>query len=170
MSENRELTEGAALRIMENYGNDPQQLIAVLLDIQAAAGGNYIDRKWAELVSSRLGVPLSKIFEVLTFYAMFSTEPRGSCLIEICQSAPCGFCGAQRVVEWFEAEAGVKMGQTTADGKITLARTSCVGVCDNGPVVKIGDNVYGSLNAEKVKTLGAHCRENNFQGADVCQN
>jgi len=170
MSENRELTEGAALRIMEGYGNDPQQLIAVLLDIQAASGKNYVDRKWAELVSSRLGVPLSAIFEVLTFYAMFSTEPRGECLIEICQSAPCGFCNAQRVVEWFEAAAGVKMGQTTADGKITLARTSCVGACDVGPVAKIGDNVYGSLDAEKVKALVARCREGKLQEANVCQN
>jgi NADH-quinone oxidoreductase subunit E len=170
MNENRELTEGAVLQIMEVYGNDPQQLIAVLLDIQAASGRNYVDRKWAELVSRLMDVPLSTIFETLTFYAMFSTEPRGEYLIEICQSAPCGFCDAQQMVSWFEAEAGVKMGQTTVDGKITLARTSCVGACDTGPVAKIGDGIYGSLDAEKVKILVAHCREGNLQGANVCQN
>jgi NADH:ubiquinone oxidoreductase subunit E len=169
MSENRELTEDAVLQIMEGYGNDPQQLIAVLLDIQAACGGNYVDRKWAELVSRVMNLPLSTIFETLTFYAMFSTEPRGEYLIEICQSAPCGFCDAQQVVNWFEAEAGVKMGQTTADGKITLARTSCIGACDSGPAVKIGDGIYGSLDAEKVKTLVTRCREGNLQEANVCQ-
>jgi NADH-quinone oxidoreductase subunit E len=140
------------------------------LDIQAASGWNYVDRKWAELVSRVMGIPLSTIFETLTFYAMFSTEPRGEYLIEICQSAPCGFCDAQQLVSWFEAEAGVKVGQTTADGKITLARTSCVGACDTGPAAKIGDGIYGSLDAEKVKTLVARCREGNLQEANICQN
>jgi NADH-quinone oxidoreductase subunit E len=162
MSNIRELTEDAVLKIMESYGNDPQQLIAVLLDVQAASGRNYVDRRWAELVSKTLDVPLSKVFDVLTFYAMFSTEPRGKYVIEICESSPCSFCNAQQVVDWFEAAAGVKVGQTSADG-ITLARTSCVGACDVGPVAKIGDNVFGSLDEEKAKTLVRCCREGNLE-------
>jgi NADH-quinone oxidoreductase subunit E len=161
-----ELTEGAVLGIMEKYRNDPQQLIAVLLDIQTASGRNYVDQQWAELVSRVLAVPLSKIFDVLTFYAMFSTTPRGEYLIEICQSAPCHFTKAQQVVDWFESSAGIKIGQTSADGKITLARTSCVGACEIGPVAKIGDAVFGDLNEEKVKALVNGCREGRVQ----CQN
>ena len=169
------LTEDAVLKIMEEYGNDPQQLIAVLLDIQAASGKNYVDRKWAELASARLNVPLSKVFDVLTFYAMFSTEPRGEYLIEICQSAPCGFGGnceasARQVVGWFEAAAGIKVGETGADGKISLARTSCVGACDSGPVAKIGDDVYGNLDELKVNALVKGCREGNVKGVIPCQN
>jgi len=159
MSNVRELTEDAVIKIMEGYGNDPQQLIAVLLDIQAASGKNYVDQRWALLVSKVLAVPLSKIFDVLTFYAMFSAAPRGEYLIEICESAPCHFAKAQQVVGWFEAAAGIKTGQTTDDGKITLARTSCVGACEIGPVAKIGDEVFGSLTEEKVKTLVQSCRE-----------
>jgi len=167
MSNYRELTEDAVLQIMAGYGNDPQQLIAVLLDIQAASGRNYVDRQWAELVARVLGVPLSKIFDVLTFYAMFSVTPRGEYLIEICQSAPCHFgdgqaCDADAVVGWFEAAAGIKVGQTSTDGKITLARTSCVGACEIGPVAKIGDDVFGSLTKEKVKELIKRCREGNL--------
>ena len=159
----QELTESAVLQIIEAYGNDSQQLIAVLLDIQAASGRNYVDRSWAELVSRVLAVPLSKIFDVLTFYAMFSTVPRGEYLIEICQSAPCRFSKAEEVAGWFEAAAGIKVGQTSADGKITLARTSCVGACEVGPVAKICDAVFGNLNEEKVKTLIKCCREGNLQ-------
>ena len=170
MSNVRELTEDAVVKIIESYGNDPQQLIAVLLDIQAASGKNYVDQQWALLVSRVLAVPLSKIFDVLTFYAMFSTAPRGEYLIEICESAPCHFAKAQEVVGWFEAAAGITVGQTTADGKITLARTSCVGACEIGPVAKIGDEVFGSLTEEKVKSLVQRCREGKLQGADVCQN
>jgi NADH-quinone oxidoreductase subunit E len=163
------MTEETVLKIMAGYGNDPQQLIAILLDIQAASGRNYVDKNWAELVSRVLSLPLSKIYDVLTFYAMFSTSPRGEYLIEICQSAPCHFGGkngkAEQVVGWFETAAGIKTGQTSADGKITLARTSCIGACDIGPVAKIGDDVYGNLDEEKVRGLVKCCVE-----GKPCQN
>jgi NADH-quinone oxidoreductase subunit E len=170
MEKIRELTEATVLKIMENYGNDPQQLIAVLLDIQAASGRNYVDKQWAQLVSGVLDVPLSKIFDVLTFYAMFSTAPRGEYVIEICQSAPCHFSRAQQVTGWFEDAAGIKVGQTSADGKITLSRTSCVGACDIGPAVKIGDDIFGNISEEKARDLVKRCQEGNLKEVSLCQN
>ena len=167
----QELNKDKVMAIMKSYGNDPQQLIAILLDIQAASGKNCVDQVWAELASEVLDVPLSKIYDLLTFYAMFSTVERGEFVIEICQSAPCHFNRAEEVVKWFEAAAGVKTGETTADGRITLFRTSCVGACDIGPVAKIGDHVFGNLSAEKVNTLVRYCRERNTEGLQsLCQN
>jgi len=164
-----ELSKEKVIKIMERYGNDPQQLIAVLLDIQAASGKNCVEKQWAELASAVLNVPLSKIFDVLTFYAMFSTQPRGEYVIEICRSAPCFFSRSEEVVKWFEAAAGVKIGQTTADGRITLFYTSCVGSCDIGPVAKIGDDVFGNLTEDKVKQLVERCREGK-ELLSLCQN
>ena len=161
----RKLTEDQVLQIMAGYGNDPQQLIAMLLDIQAASGSNYVDRQWAELASRVLSVSLSKIYDVLTFYAMFSTRPRGEYVIEICRSAPCGFTKADETARWFEAAAGIKAGETTADGKITLSRTDCVGACDIGPVAKIGDLVFGNLTEEKAQALIRQCREGALEGS-----
>jgi NADH-quinone oxidoreductase subunit E len=155
------LTKDQVLKIMERYENDPQQLIAVLLDIQAASGRNYVEKQWAELASAVLNVPLSKIYDVLTFYAMFSTEPRGEYVIELCQSTPCHFSKAEEAARWFEEAAGIKMGGTTADGRISLLGTSCVGACDIGPAVKIGDDVFGNLTEEKVRALVKYCREGN---------
>ena len=94
----RELTKEQVLKIMTHYGNDPQQLIAVLLDIQAASGRNYVEQQWAELASTVLDVPLSIIYDALTFYAMFSTEERGEYIIEICRSTPCHFTKAEEVL------------------------------------------------------------------------
>ena len=165
----QELSKDQVLKIMERYGNDPQQLIAVLLDIQAASGKNFVEKHWAQLASEVLNVPLSKIFDVLTFYAMFSTQPRGEYVIEICRSTPCFFSCSDEVVKWFEKAAGVKMGQTTADGKITLFFTSCVGACDIGPVAKIGDDVFGNLTEDKVKLLVERCREGK-ELLSLCQN
>ena len=167
----RELTKDHVLGIMESYQNDPQQVIAVLLDIQAASGKNYVERQWAELASAVLNVPLSKIFDLLTFYAMFSLKERGEYVIEICRSTPCHFTKADEVTRWFEAATGIKAGETTADGKITLSRTSCIGACDTGPAVKIGDHVFGRLTEDKVKTLVACCLEGNSgKLQSLCQN
>ena len=167
----QELTKDRVLKIMESYGNDPQQLIAVLLDIQAESGKNCVEQQWAELAEEVLKVPLSKIYDVLTFYSMFSTKPRGRYVIEICQSAPCHFTGAEEVVDWFEEAAGIKAGGTSADGSITLLRTSCVGACGTGPAVKIGDHVFGNLTGEKAVSLVKCCREgNNGELQSLCQN
>jgi NADH-quinone oxidoreductase subunit E len=167
----QELTKEQALKIMQNYGNDPQQLIAVLLDIQTASGKNFVEKQWAELASKVMNVPLSKVFDILTFYAMFSTEPRGKYVIEICNSTPCFFLKTEEVTRWFEAAAGIKMGQTTADGKLSLFFTSCVGACDIGPVAKIGDDVFGNLTEDKVKTLVKCCLDDNKQELlSLCQN
>ena len=164
------LTKEKVLKIMESYGNDPQQLIAVFLDIQAASGKNYVERKWAELASNVLDVPLSKIYDVLTFYSMFGTTERGEYVIEICQSAPCHMHKAEKIVRWFKAETGLKAGETSKDGKITLQRTSCVGACDIGPVIKIGDHVFGDLTKEKVIALIKCCQKNDPEALkSLCQ-
>jgi NADH-quinone oxidoreductase subunit E len=167
----QELTKDHVLQIIKNYCNDPQQLIAVLLDIQTASGKNCVEQQWAVLTGTVLDIPLSKIYDVLTFYAMFSTAPRGEYVIEICQSTHCHFSRAEEVVRWFEAAAGISVGKTSKDGKLTLLRTSCIGACEIGPAVKIGDHVFGNLTEEKVKTLVQCCREGNQRElSSLCQN
>jgi NADH-quinone oxidoreductase subunit E len=166
-----ELSEKRVLEIMTHYGNNPQQLIAILLDIQAVSNRNYVEQRWAELASSVLNVPLSKIYDVLTFYAMFSTKARGEFVIEICKSTPCHFTNAEEVKRWFEEAAGINVGETTKDGRISLFCTNCIGACDIGPAVKIGEHVFGNLTEEKVKTLVKFCKEGKAKELEsLCQN
>jgi NADH-quinone oxidoreductase subunit E len=170
------LSKDQVKAIMEKYGNDPQQLIAILLDIQAASGKNFVEKQWAELASEILNVSLAKIYDVLTFYAMFSTKPRGEFVIEICRSTPCAFGAtedtkADTVVKWFQNATGAKIGETTTDGKITLMYSSCCGMCQIGPVAKIGSDVFGNLTQEKVNTLVKCCIAGNKQELEsLCQN
>ena len=159
----QKLTEEKVKKIVKGYENDPQQIIAILLDIQTASGRNFVEQRWAELASSELSIPLSKIYEILTFYSMFSTEKRGENIIELCKSTPCHFSKAGEVVKWFEKAAGIKVGETSKDEKITLHYTSCIGACDIGPAVKIGDHVFGNLTEEKVKALVKNCIEGKLE-------
>ncbi|MBP2663394.1 MAG: hndA, partial [Firmicutes bacterium] len=72
------------LAIINKYNKQREQLLSILLDIQCASGENYVAEEWAEVVARELELPISKVHDVLTFYAMFSIEPQGKYVIEIC--------------------------------------------------------------------------------------
>ncbi|SDE74550.1 complex I 24 kDa subunit family protein [Sporomusa acidovorans] len=150
--------------IINKYDKQKEQLLSILLDIQCASGENYVAEEWAEVVARELELPISKVHDVLTFYAMFNIEPKGKYVIEICKSTPCHVTKADAVVKMFEEELGIKLGQTTPDNLFTLLHTSCVGACDIGPVAKIGDDVYGNLTADKVAEIVT-----SYRGVSSCQ-
>ena len=159
------LNKEQVLEIIQNKGKAKEKLLSILLAIQEVSGRNYVDKEWAKLVAVELGIPLTKVYDVLTFYAMFSTKPRGKYVIEICNSAPCHVSKSSLVVQMFTEELGIKMGETTSDNLFTLQYTSCFGACDLAPAVKIGAKVYGHLTGEKVAEIiktyreGAKCRK-----------
>ncbi|MDR2459620.1 MAG: NAD(P)H-dependent oxidoreductase subunit E [Deltaproteobacteria bacterium] len=156
-----ELDEKKVLSILESYGKDPQQLINVLLDIQEASGRNFVSSSWSKLTSKVLKVPLTRIYEILTFYSMFSTTPRGRYVVEVCQSGPCRFTGSEELVSWLEEALKLKVGETSEDGLFTLSRTSCVGACSSSPTVKIGDEVFGGLLRDSALELLKSFRDDN---------
>jgi len=150
--------------IIKKYNKQKEQLLSILLDIQCASGENYVAEEWAEVVAHELELPISKVHDVLTFYAMFSIEPQGKYVIEICKSTPCHVTKADAVVKMFEDVLGIGLGQTTPDNLFTLMHTNCVGACDIGPVAKIGEEVYGNLTAAKVAEI-----VNSYRGVSSCQ-
>ncbi|MGI5921876.1 MAG: NADH-quinone oxidoreductase subunit NuoE [Syntrophomonadaceae bacterium] len=103
-------------------------------------------------------VPVAKAYGVATFYSMFSVKPRGKNVIRICESAPCHVAGAAEVVAALEAELGIKMGETTSDGKFALELTECVGQCQATPVITINGKAYLDVTPEKVPDILAEYR------------
>jgi NADH:ubiquinone oxidoreductase subunit E len=154
-----ELDEKTVLSILDGYDRDPQQLIAALLDVQEASGRNFVDERFLRLVSGVLRVPLSLVYEIVTFYGMFSLSPRGMRLIEVCESAPCAFSGGARLLGWLEKLLGIKAGETTEDGLFTLLKSGCFGGCEKAPAMRIGGRDHGVLSEEEAKALLARERE-----------
>ncbi|MDR2611447.1 MAG: NAD(P)H-dependent oxidoreductase subunit E [Deltaproteobacteria bacterium] len=154
-----ELDDKSVLSIAEGYRNDPQQLIAALLDIQEASGRSYVDRRWAALAARAMGVPAARVHEILTFYGMFSTVPRGRHVVEVCESAPCLFTGAARLLAWLSELLGVGEGGTTGDGLFTLESAGCCGRCAAAPVVKVGDEAYSVSSLSEAAELLRSFRE-----------
>lgn len=139
--------------IIEKYDNSQERLIQILLDLQKESGQNYLPEDCLAKISKRLNLPLSKVYEVATFYSMFNHEKKGKYIIEICNSAPCHVRGANDLTKSFEDILGIKIGETTSDGIFSLRHSPCFGACDVSPAIKIGTKVYGNLTDEKIKEI-----------------
>lgn len=114
---------------------------------------SYIPEEAVAVAADAFDMPKAKAYGVATFYSYFKVGKRGKNVIRICESAPCHVAGADKVVAALEQELGIKMGETTADGKFTLEFTECVGQCQATPVITINSIPYGDIKPEMVKDI-----------------
>lgn len=96
--------------------------------------------------------PIS-VYEVATFYSMYDLEPVGRHKISVCTNISCMLCGSEDVVQHLEEKLGVKMGETTADGKFTLKEVECLAACAGAPMFQIGKTYYEELTPQKIDAI-----------------
>ncbi len=106
-----------------------------------------------EEVADALGLTPAYCHAVASFYDMFHLAPVGEHLVEVCTNLSCALSGAQRVVEAFEAELGVRAGETTADGAVTFRTVECLGGCGYATVVAIDHRYREHVNADDVPSI-----------------
>ncbi|MFN3327975.1 MAG: complex I 24 kDa subunit family protein [Fervidobacterium pennivorans] len=129
------------------------QLIYLLHRVQEYYQSHYIPPEVGEMIAEELNIPPSKVYEVLTFYTMFSTKPRGKYIIRVCTSLPCHVPGGREIVTYLKEKLKVDFGETTKDGLFTLEETGCLGLCGVSPVIMVNDQYYGDLTIEKVEKI-----------------
>jgi NADH-quinone oxidoreductase E subunit len=137
--------------IFEKHKSKKGNLIPVLHEIQEEIG--YLPTEVQRYVSKKLGVAMSKIYGVISFYSFFTTEPKGEHTIGVCMGTACYVKGAEDILMRLQEELGIKTGQTTKDNKFTMTMTRCLGTCSMAPVIMIDDQVHGNLTAEKVPEI-----------------
>ena len=137
--------------IIERHGFRKRALIQILLDIQSEK--NWLPRHTLLWVWRRLNIPLAQIYRVAQFYEVFSLEPRGRHIVQVCTGTACHVLGAQKLVEAFSRELGIKRGETTADGLFSLRTVNCPGCCGLAPVVAIGEDVQGKVTQAEIPRL-----------------
>jgi len=140
--------------IEEEYNNDPEDVIMILQAIQRRY--NYLPKPSLEYLSQKIGIPLSKIYGVATFYSTFSLEPRGRNIISICLGTACHVRGGERIRERIEDALSISDGETTEDKCFTLESVRCIGCCSLGPVVKINEDVHGRMASDQVNEMLNH--------------
>ena len=137
--------------ILDSYGYDKGSLVPILQDTQAEFG--YLVREALVEISAGLGVPLSGVYSVATFFRSFSLKPRGRHLINVCLGTACHVRGAVRILETIGREAGIRPGETSEDLRFSLETVNCVGACALGPIVIIDGKYSGEMKIDKVRHL-----------------
>ncbi|MBE9541326.1 MAG: NADH-quinone oxidoreductase subunit NuoE [Proteobacteria bacterium] len=132
--------------IEEQFNRDKENLIMILQAIQRKY--NYLPQASLIYLSEKIGVPISKVFGVGTFYSTFSLEPRGKHIISVCLGTACHVRGAQRVRESIQEALNIEDGQTTEDMRFTLESVRCLGCCSLGPVVRVNDDIHGRITSD----------------------
>jgi len=144
-------------KFIDTLGIDPKSerrkgdLIRILHQAQHIFG--YLPEEVQVHVAKRLNVQHAEVSGVISFYNFFTTEPKGKHKVAVCLGTACFVKGADKILEEFEKELGIKAGQVTEDMEYSIDVVRCIGACGLAPVVTIGEKVYGRLNVADVKTI-----------------
>ena len=143
MTQNRQISQ-----ICTRYGDDPHRMLDILRDAQDQF--RWISREMMQTIAERTGLTTVAVEGVASFYAFLSLEPKGRVTIRLCDDIVDRFAGLSAVTEAFEEALGIKVGQTSADGAVSLEYTPCIGMCDQAPAAMINDVVITALTPAKV--------------------
>lgn len=131
---------------MRRYGYRPHGLIETLHSIQDCFG--YLDEESLRFAAEALCVPLSQVYGVATFYHFFTLKPKGKHTCVVCTGTACYIKGADKILDSLEAEYGVKPGETTEDGELSVMGARCLGSCSAAPAVVLDGDMKGKAKPE----------------------
>lgn len=141
----------AIAEVIEKYKNREGSLIQVLHMAQGIFG--YLPLELQKFIAEGMGMPLSVVSGVVTFYSFFSTQPRGKHTIRVCLGTACYVRGGKKLVDRLETILGVEVGNTTEDRKFTFEVARCIGACGLAPAMMIDDVVYKQVNPDKLESI-----------------
>ncbi len=130
---------------------EKKDLLVLLERAQSRSG--YLSRETIAELAKSLGLSISEVYGVASFYSFLSVKPQGRNVIRICQSIPCYLKNAQMIIRSVQKELGIKPGQTTADGRFSFELTNCIGACDRAPAMMINDDVHVDLTPGKIARI-----------------
>lgn len=145
------------LKLIDDHKDIPGALIAVLHDAQIMFG--YLPKEVIYDISKGLKIPISEVMGIITFYSLFSTEPKGKYDISVCMGTACYVKGAERVLESFKEQLGIEVGGTTDDMLFSLSPSRCIGACGLAPVVGISGKIHREVTAKQVPAIVAEYRK-----------
>ncbi len=128
---------------VRRHGYQPHSLIEGLHTVQEAFG--YLDDDAMKYMAAALRLPLSKVYGVATFYHFFTLKPKGQHTCVVCMGTACYIKGAPQLVAAIEQVHGIKPGETTKDGKLSLLTARCVGSCGLAPAIVMDGEVSGKI-------------------------
>ena len=148
MNPNREKT----ISIVQSHGCSTSNLIAILQDIQAAC--SYLSEESLTVVAEMLGVSVSSVYSVATFYENFSLEPKGRHIIKVCAGTACHVRKSGPIYDAIHEYLGLNdKRKTSSDGMFTLETVACLGACGLAPVMTIDGEVHAKMDPDRAVAL-----------------
>ncbi len=127
-------------------------VMAALRIIQDQNAG-FLTSELIDAVAGYLDMPAIAVYEIATFYSMYERDPVGTHKICVCTNISCMLTGSDEIVAQLEKKLGIKLGETTEDGRFTLKEVECLGACVHAPVLQLGREYHEKLTPEKLDKL-----------------
>ncbi|MCL2084008.1 MAG: NAD(P)H-dependent oxidoreductase subunit E [Oscillospiraceae bacterium] len=140
--------ESKLLGIIESHKGKRGATMPVLQQAQDIYG--YLPEEVQITVAEGLGLSLSEVYGVVSFYSQFTVNPKGEHVVSVCMGTACYVKGAASILERVERKIGCEAGSITADGRFSVDATRCIGACGLAPVITVGSDVYGRLVPDEV--------------------
>ncbi len=135
-------------KICAHYPVKRAAILPVMRLIQEEYGSISPD---AELeIAGYFQIPPMDVKELMTFYTLFYSKPKGKCHIQMCRTLSCALRGAEELSLYVEEKLGIKPGETSADGQFSLDHVECLGACEIAPMAQINKDYVGPLSKEKL--------------------
>lgn len=144
----------AIREIIDRYEGSPSRVIAMMQDLQEAFG--YLPEGDLRLFAEGLGLPLNRIYGIVTFYKAFRLMPRGRHEIKLCTGTACHVRGVESVRDAITRELGIREGETTSDLRFSFETVHCLGCCGRAPVMMIDNDIHGKVGYSVKKILESH--------------
>lgn len=135
-------------QFIDEHKQMPGALMPVMQKAQDIFGCVSMDVQIA--IAEGLGLTLSEVYGVATFYSQFALEPMGEYVVSVCMGTACYVKGSQSVLDKICSELDTKPNATSADGKFTIHATRCIGACGLAPVMTVNEEVYGRITADDI--------------------
>jgi NADH-quinone oxidoreductase subunit E len=138
-------------RHLAKYPISRSAILPLMFIVQRERG--YLDPPGVNYLAQRLKLRITDIWEVATFYSMIHTSPIGKYHIQVCKTLSCRLLGAQNITERCAQKLGIKVGETTPDGKFSLSEVECLGSCGTAPMFQVNFDYYENLTPERVDQI-----------------
>ena len=134
-------------QVIDKYRERRGALIPVLKEVQDICG--YLPKKVQHRIAQGLQLSSSQVYGVVSFYAFFTTIPRGKYVIRVCLGTACYVKGSKQILDNLQRELKVEVGGITQDRKFSLEGVRCLGACGLAPVLVVGQDTYGMISPGK---------------------
>jgi len=130
-----------------------QSAVMAALRVVQEDNGGYLTEALMDQVAAYLDMPPIAVYEVATFYSMYELKPVGRHKVCVCTNVSCMINGSDRIVEHMQKRLGIRLGETSEDGRITLKEVECLGACGGAPMFQIGNKYYENLTPELIDSI-----------------